>query len=92
MIVPLLLSGAARAGIGVISPQEASELIKSGSSVVLDTRGGYKDYFRGHIPSAQHLNFDTLRGTDAGVPVQYLPADITEPLLVRAGATAGKTH
>lgn len=82
----------AHAQIGVISPKEASELIKGGDAVVLDTRGGYKDYFRGHIPSAQHLNFDTLRGTDTGVPVQYLPADITEPLLKRAGATAGKTH
>ena len=46
--------------------------------VVLDTRGGYKDYFRGHLPTAHHINFDTLRGTDAGVPVQYLPADLTK--------------
>jgi thiosulfate/3-mercaptopyruvate sulfurtransferase len=30
---------------------------------VLDTRGGYKDYFRGHLPTAHHINFDTLRGT-----------------------------
>jgi len=34
--------------------------------LVLDTRGGYKDYFRGHLPNAHHLNFDTLRGTDNG--------------------------
>ena len=45
--------------------------------IVLDTRGGYKDYFRGHLPTAHHLNFDTLRGTDNGVPVQYLPDDLT---------------
>ena len=34
--------------------------------IVLDTRGGYKDYFRGHLPLAHHINFDTLRGTDNG--------------------------
>src|SRR5882757_1678424 len=53
--------------------------------LVFDTRGGYKDYFRGHLPTAHHLEFDTLRGTDHGVPVQYLPADLTKALLVRAG-------
>ncbi|RYD30604.1 MAG: sulfurtransferase, partial [Verrucomicrobiaceae bacterium] len=50
------------------------------------------DYFRGHLPTAHHINFDTLRGTDNGVPVQYLPSDLTKPLLLRAGATAGRTH
>lgn len=91
-----MLANPAHAGIGIISPAEASALIEGAAPnekpVVLDTRGGYKDYFRGHIPAAQHLNFDTLRGTDNGVPVQYLPADITIPLLTRAGATAGRTH
>lgn len=91
-----LLVTSSHAEISIISPAEAWKLIEGGGPdgkpVVLDTRGGYKDYFRGHIPTAHHLNFDTLRGTDAGVPVQYLPEDITIPLLMRAGATAGRTH
>jgi thiosulfate/3-mercaptopyruvate sulfurtransferase len=89
-------AGAANAEIGIISPEEAKKLIENSDAVkrpiVLDTRGGYKDYFRGHLPTAHHINFDTLRGTDHGVPVQYLPADITKALLLRAGATAGRTH
>jgi thiosulfate/3-mercaptopyruvate sulfurtransferase len=90
------LAGSASAEIGVISPEEAKKLIETSDAakrpIVLDTRGGYKDYFRGHLPTAHHINFDTLRGTDHAVPVQYLPADITKALLLRAGATAGRTH
>ena len=93
----LLSTGtAARAEIGVISPAEARTLIESPDPdhrpVVLDTRGGYKDYFRGHLPTAHHLNFDTLRGTDGGVPVQYLPDYLTRALLVRAGIDRNRTH
>lgn len=81
---------------GIIQPAEARRLIEESNSVdrpvVLDTRGGYKDYFRSHIPGAHHLNFDTLRGTDQGVPVQYLPDDLTRTLLVRAGVDRGRTH
>ena len=82
--------------IGLISPAEAWRLISKAEAdrkpVVLDTRGGYKDYFSGHVPQAHHLNFDTLRGTDQGVPVQYLPDDLTRALLVRAGVQRGRTH
>lgn len=93
----LLLTGTvARAEIGIISPTEANRLINADDSgkrpVVLDTRGGYKDYFRGHLPTAHHLNFDTLRGTDRGVPVQYLPDELTKSLLVRAGVDRKRTH
>ena len=56
------------------------------------TRGGYKDYFRGHLPTAHHINFDTLRGTDQAVPVQYLPDDLTQALLVRAGVDKDRLH
>ncbi|MFM8892697.1 MAG: sulfurtransferase [Planctomycetia bacterium] len=95
-LVTVALVGLARAEIGVISPADARALIESptpGSRpVVLDTRGGYKDYFRGHLPTAHHINFDTLRGTDRGVPVQYLPDDLTEALLVRAGVDRGRLH
>ena len=97
--VALTLTGfndIARADIGVISPAEANALIENPDPakrpLVLDTRGGYKDYFRGHLPTAHHLNFDTLRGTDRGVPVQYLPDDLTRALLVRAGIDKGRTH
>jgi thiosulfate/3-mercaptopyruvate sulfurtransferase len=87
---------AAAGEIGVISPADAQKLIEEKDAakrpVVLDTRGGYKDYFRGHLPTAHHLNFDTLRGTDGGVPVQYLPDDLTKALLVRAGVDKGRTH
>jgi thiosulfate/3-mercaptopyruvate sulfurtransferase len=86
----------ARAEIGLISPAEARQLIEhpepAKRPIVLDTRGGYKDYFRGHLPTAHHLNFDTLRGTDRGVPVQYLPDDLTRALLVRAGVDRDRTH
>ena len=85
-----------RGGIGVISPDEAKKLIghpdPAKRPLVLDTRGGYKDYFRGHLPTAHHINFDTLRGTDHGVPVQYLPDDLTRNLLVRAGVSRDSTH
>jgi len=86
----------AKADIGVISPAEALKLIQDADAskrpIVLDTRGGYKDYFRGHLPTAHHLNFDTLRGTDNGVPVQYLPDDLTKTLLIRAGVDKDRVH
>lgn len=86
----------AQAATGIISPADAKALIENPDAkkrpVVLDTRGGYKDYFRGHLPTAQHLNFDTLRGTDQAVPVQYLPDNLTKSLLVRAGADMDRTH
>jgi len=92
----LLLTTVAPADIGLISPAEAKALIEnpdpSKRPVVLDTRGGYKDYFRGHLPTAHHINFDILRGTDAGVPVQYLPDDLTKALLIRAGVDKDRTH
>jgi thiosulfate/3-mercaptopyruvate sulfurtransferase len=91
-----LPGGAAAADIGIISPADAKKLIDAADPakrpVVLDTRGGYKDYFRGHLPTAHHLNFDTLRGTDRGIPVQYLPDDLTKALLVRAGVDRDRTH
>jgi len=84
------------AEIGVIAPAEARSLIAapdpSARPIVLDTRGGYKDYFRGHVPTAHHINFDTLRGTDLGVPVQYLPDELTRALLLRAGVDRNRTH
>jgi len=93
----LVISGSfARAEITVISCSEAKLLIdkskESERPIVIDTRGGYKDYFRAHIPTAHHLNFDTLRGTDLGVPVQYLPDDLTKALLTRAGVDKGRTY
>ena len=92
----LALADPVRADIGIISPADAWKLIESAPAgkkpVVIDTRGGYKDYFRGHLPTAHHLNFDTLRGTDRGVPVQYLPDDLTRALLVRAGVDPSRTH
>lgn len=95
-VLLLLLGGPAMGAIAVISPADAKKLIEttdeSKRPVVLDTRGGYKDYFRGHIPQAHHLNFDTLRGTDQGVPVQYLPDDLTKALLVRAGVNRDRIH
>jgi len=92
----LLAAPAADPKIGIIAPAEAHTLIDSRDPaqrpVVIDTRGGYKDYFRGHLPTAHHLNFDTLRGTDRGVPVQYLPDDLTRALLRRAGVDRNRTH
>jgi thiosulfate/3-mercaptopyruvate sulfurtransferase len=93
-----LMFGATAAGgeIAVISPAQAWRLIEAAEPgnepLVLDTRGGYKDYFRSHLPTAHHLNFDTLRGTDGGVPVQYLPDELTEALLIRAGVNGERTH
>lgn len=93
------LSSAAQslsAEIGIISPQEAEKLIShpdpARRPIVLDTRGEYKEYFRGHLPTAHHLNFDTLRGTDQGVPVQYLPDALTKQLLKRAGVHKDRVH
>ena len=95
-VAVLVAPGAARADIGIISPAEALKLIEAKDPaqrpIVLDTRGGYKDYFRGHLPTAHHINFDTLRGTDNSVPVQYLPEDLTKALLVRAGVDKSRMH
>lgn len=95
--VSLLAAGGVTAGeISVISPQDANDLIENSAEseqpIVLDTRGGYKDYFRGHLPKAHHINFGTLRGTDQGVPVQYLPDELMAALLVRAGVNKDRTH
>ena len=96
LLAVLLTATIVQAEIGIISPQEARRLMESPEvakrPLVIDTRGGYKDYFRGHLPTAHHLNFDTLRGTDQGVPVQYLPDDLTKALLVRAGVNRDRTH
>ena len=96
VLVVVLSGSASRADIGIISPAEAQKLIEDKDPakrpIVLDTRGGYKDYFRGHLPTAHHINFDTLRGTDNGVPVQYLPDDLTKALLVRAGIDKNGMH
>ena len=87
---------AARADIDIISAADAKALIENADAkkrpIVLDTRGGYKDYFRGHLPTAHHINFDTLRGTDKAVPVQYLPDDLTQALLIRAGVDKDRLH
>jgi thiosulfate/3-mercaptopyruvate sulfurtransferase len=84
------------ADVGLISVADAKALIENPDAskrpIVLDTRGGYKDYFRGHLPTAHHINFDTLRGTDDAVPVQYLPDDLTKALLIRAGADKNRLH
>lgn len=92
----LLLATAAQAEIGLITCAEAKALIENPDAskrpIVLDTRGGYKDYFRGHLPTAHHINFDTLRGTNDAVPVQYLPDDLTKALLIRAGADKDRLH
>ena len=92
----LLVTSNIYAEIGIISPAEAQKLITDPDPakrpIVLDTRGGYKDYFRGHLPTAHHLEFDTLRGTDKGVPVQYLPDDLTAALLKRAGVNKDRLH
>lgn len=93
--VSSLMAAPVGAAIKLISPADARRLIETDPTVrpvVLDTRGGYKDYFRGHLPYAHHINFDTLRGTDQGVPVQYLPEDLTKELLLRAGVDKKRTH
>jgi thiosulfate/3-mercaptopyruvate sulfurtransferase len=97
LLLPALFEGAARADdYGVISPADALKLIEDKDPakrpLVFDTRGNYKDYFRGHLPTAHHLSFDTLRGTDKGVPVQYLPDDLTKILLTRAGVDKDRMH
>ena len=99
ILLTAVLAIAARpacADIGLISAADAKKLIENTDvkkrPVVLDTRGGYKDYFRGHLPTAHHLEFDTLRGTDAAVPVQYLPDDLTKTLLLRAGVDKDRLH
>lgn len=86
----------AKADVRIVSCSEAKQSIENPNEaerpIVIDTRGGYKDYFRSHLPNAHHLNFDTLRGTDHGVPVQYLPDDLTKALLSRAGIQRNKPH
>ncbi|MCX6856180.1 MAG: rhodanese-like domain-containing protein [Verrucomicrobia bacterium] len=92
----LLLAATSYADISLITAPEAKALIENPDAakrpIVLDTRGGYKDYFRGHLPTAHHINFDTLRGTNEAVPVQYLPDDLTKALLIRAGVDKDRLH
>jgi len=95
-LLAALAASTLHAEIGLISVTDAKTLIENPDAaqrpIVLDTRGGYKDYFRGHLPTAHHINFDTLRGTDSAVPVQYLPDDLTKALLVRAGVDKDRLH
>lgn len=91
----LLLFHQAKASIGLISPEQAAQIAQEAGSkaLILDTRGGYKDYISGHLPNARHINFDTLRATDdKGVPVQYLPVKLTKELLTMAGVDRERTH
>lgn len=96
VLLAALAASTLHAEIGLISVTDARKLIENSDAaqrpIVLDTRGGYKDYFRGHLPTAHHINFDTLRGTDSAVPVQYLPDDLTKALLVRAGVDKDRLH
>lgn len=83
-------------GIEPISPREARDLTENSDPImqplVLGTRGGYKDHIRGHLPTAPHINFDTLHGIDQGVPVQYLPEDLTSATLIRAQIDEHHAH
>jgi thiosulfate/3-mercaptopyruvate sulfurtransferase len=94
--IAIAITPSATAEITTISCTDAQRLIENPNAaqrpIVIDTRGGYKDYFRSHLPTAHHLNFDTLRGTELGVPVQYLPDDITHALLLRAGIDQSRLH
>lgn len=96
LLLAAFAAATAHADIGLISVAEARKLIENPDTsqrpIVLDTRGGYKDYFRSHLPTAHHINFDTLRGTDNAVPVQYLPDSITKTLLKRAGVDKNRLH
>ena len=53
----LAAANIASADIGIISAADAKKLIESPDAkarpIVFDTRGGYKDYFRGHIPNVR---------------------------------------
>ncbi len=95
LALSLLFFHQANASIGLISPEQAAQIAQEGGSkaLILDTRGGYKDYISGHLPNARHINFDTLRATDVnGVPVQYLPIKLTKELLTMAGIDRERTH
>jgi thiosulfate/3-mercaptopyruvate sulfurtransferase len=96
LLISSVIALSSYADIGIISPEEANAALQQADAttgpLVLDTRGGYKDYFRGHLPRAHHINFDTLRGTDHGVPVQYLPDELTIALLRRAGVNKDRMH
>lgn len=56
LALSILGATASFADIGIISPGDAKKLIDDSNPekrpIVLDTRGGYKDYFRGHLPTA----------------------------------------
>ena len=55
-VVTFAAADAPAGEIGIINPAEARKLIEDPDPakrpVVLDTRGGYKDYFRGHPSSS----------------------------------------
>ena len=84
-----VLSCQATAEIGVISPADAKKLIENPDAkarpLVLDTRGGCKDYFRGHLPTAHHLESDNVRLYEGAwkeyvwLKDESLPAGTTPP-------------
>jgi thiosulfate/3-mercaptopyruvate sulfurtransferase len=92
----VLSAGIVQAEIGIISVAETKQLLDDAEEgrrpIVFDVRSSYAQYFRGHLPFAQHMNPDTLRGTDRGVPVQYLPDELLKPLLIRAGVDRARPH
>ena len=77
--IAILANDSALAEIGVISPREVRERIEapepSKRLIVLDSRGGFSRLFSRAFADHSHLSFDTLWGTDRGVPVQCLPDD-----------------
>ena len=69
----------------IVSPEWVAAHVNDFKIRILDVRTDPYEYFRGHVPNAVHIADNTLRGPKDGMPVQYLPPDISAQLFARAG-------
>lgn len=75
---------------GLISTEELAGLIDKGEVTVIDARSDLNAYLANHLPNAPYLHFETLRGSQAGIPGDVLSAESYAKLLGNLGIRRDK--
>jgi thiosulfate/3-mercaptopyruvate sulfurtransferase len=70
---------------GVITTAQLAELTGRDAATVIDARPDLGAYLRSHVPGAAHLNTESLRASQGGVPNLLLPAASYRILFSRLG-------
>lgn len=69
----------------LVSTEELASWIQAGAVNLVDIRSDVVTYLKDHLPGAVHLNPETLRASDGGIPTQLLSADSYSDLFSRLG-------